>query len=225
MAARLLVRLVAAPPARRVPDVRQGPAGADPRQAAAPARGVGGAHRALLARPGDRQGILLVQLRPDHERDDARLDWFLGRLPAGVRVAVELRHPSWHTTTCSPCWSGIGAAYVVMSGAGLPCVLARPRRSSTSGSTAPTTTTSTRARTPTPISPGGPTDPGVGRPGARRLGLLQQRRRRQRRAQRPNPPPAPVLSRAELRAIPQASSAPGDLEVDGLAHATVGLLR
>ena len=44
---------------------------------------------------GDRREVLLVQLRPDQERDDARLDWFLGSLPDWVRVAVELRHPSW----------------------------------------------------------------------------------------------------------------------------------
>jgi uncharacterized protein YecE (DUF72 family) len=73
---------------------------------------------------GDRRGILLVQLRPDQVRDDARLDWFLGRLPAEVRVAVELRHPTWQDHEVLALLARHGAAYVVMSGAGLPCVLA-----------------------------------------------------------------------------------------------------
>src|SRR3954454_17893142 len=44
---------------------------------------------------GSRRGVLLVQLGPGQERDDARLDYFLGRLPWWLRTAVELRHPSW----------------------------------------------------------------------------------------------------------------------------------
>lgn len=44
---------------------------------------------------GDRRGPLLVQLPPDLERDDARLDYFLGTLPDWMRVVVEPRHPSW----------------------------------------------------------------------------------------------------------------------------------
>jgi uncharacterized protein YecE (DUF72 family) len=55
---------------------------------------------------GDRRAVLLVQLHPAHERDDARLEWFLARLPSWMRVAVEFRHPSWHD-----------------DGANLPCVL------------------------------------------------------------------------------------------------------
>jgi uncharacterized protein YecE (DUF72 family) len=73
---------------------------------------------------GDRQGILLVQLRADHERDDARLDWFLAQLPPEVRVALELRHPSWQDAEVLALLERHRAAYVVMSGAGLPCVLA-----------------------------------------------------------------------------------------------------
>ena len=73
---------------------------------------------------GERQGVLLVQLRPDHVRDDARLDWFLARLPSEVRVAVELRHPSWQHHDVLALLEGHRAAYVVLSGAGLPCVLA-----------------------------------------------------------------------------------------------------
>ena len=72
---------------------------------------------------GERRGVLLVQLRPDHERDDDRLDWFLARVPPWLRVAVELRHPSWHTDDVLALLERRGAAYCVMSGAGLPCLL------------------------------------------------------------------------------------------------------
>jgi len=71
----------------------------------------------------DRRAVLLVQLPPNLERDDARLDWFLGLLPWWVRVAVELRHPSWHDEQVFAVLERHGAAYCVMSGAGLPCVL------------------------------------------------------------------------------------------------------
>ena len=66
---------------------------------------------------GDRRAVLLVQLRPDHERDDARLDYFLGRLPDWMRVAVEFRHPSWHDEEVFALLERHGAAYCVMSGA------------------------------------------------------------------------------------------------------------
>ena len=72
---------------------------------------------------GDRRAVLLVQLHPAHERDDARLDFFLAALPPWIRVAVEFRHASWH---CEPVFALLerhGAAYCVMSGARLPCLL------------------------------------------------------------------------------------------------------
>jgi uncharacterized protein YecE (DUF72 family) len=72
---------------------------------------------------GSRRGVLLVQLAPAHERDDARLDYFLARLPEWLRVAVELRHPSWHDDAVLAILERHGAAYCVMSGAGLPCLL------------------------------------------------------------------------------------------------------
>jgi uncharacterized protein YecE (DUF72 family) len=72
---------------------------------------------------GDRRAVLLVQLAPAHERDDARLDYFLSRLPRWIRVAVELRHPSWHHDAVFELLARHGAAYCVMSGARLPCVL------------------------------------------------------------------------------------------------------
>jgi uncharacterized protein YecE (DUF72 family) len=72
---------------------------------------------------GDRRGVLLVQLAPGHQRDDGRLEYFLDRLPGWLRVAVELRHPSWHDEAVFALLERHGAAYCVMSGAGLPCVL------------------------------------------------------------------------------------------------------
>ena len=72
---------------------------------------------------GPRRGVLLVQLAPGHERDDARLDYFLGRLPDWMRVAVEFRHPSWHDDDVLRLLERHQAAYCVMSGARLPCVL------------------------------------------------------------------------------------------------------
>lgn len=71
----------------------------------------------------DRRGPLLVQLRPDHERDDARLDWFLRCVPSWVQVAVELRHPTWQVDEVFDLLERRGASYVVVSGAGIPCVL------------------------------------------------------------------------------------------------------
>jgi uncharacterized protein YecE (DUF72 family) len=72
---------------------------------------------------GDRRAILLVQLPPAQERDDARLDWFLAGLPPWLPVACELRHPSWHVEDVFRLLEHRGAGYCVMSGAGLPCVL------------------------------------------------------------------------------------------------------
>ncbi len=72
---------------------------------------------------GDKRAVLLVQLPPTQARDDARLDFFLGLLPGWMRVAVEFRHPSWDDEAVYALLEGHGAAYCVMSGAGLPCVL------------------------------------------------------------------------------------------------------
>jgi uncharacterized protein YecE (DUF72 family) len=70
---------------------------------------------------GDRHGVLLVQLHPGQQRDDARLDYFLELLPPDIRVAVELRHPSWDDPAVYELLARRRAAYVVMSGAGLVC--------------------------------------------------------------------------------------------------------
>jgi uncharacterized protein YecE (DUF72 family) len=72
---------------------------------------------------GDRRGPLVVQLPPDLPRDDSRLDYFLACLPTWIRVAVEFRHPSWHDDAVFALLERHGAAYCVMSGANLPCVL------------------------------------------------------------------------------------------------------
>lgn len=71
---------------------------------------------------GDHRGVLLVQLHPEQQRDDARLDFFLGKVPAFIRVAVELRHPSWADPAVYAILERRRVAYVVMSGAGLQCI-------------------------------------------------------------------------------------------------------
>jgi uncharacterized protein YecE (DUF72 family) len=71
---------------------------------------------------GDRRGVLLVQLHPEQRRDDARLDSFLSSVPPSIRVAVELRHPSWNDPAVYSLLESHRAAYVVMSGANLACV-------------------------------------------------------------------------------------------------------
>lgn len=70
-----------------------------------------------------KHAMLLVQLHPHHERDDARLEWFLHLLRRDIPVAVEFRHPSWHTEDVFRLLERHGATYCVMSGAGLPCIL------------------------------------------------------------------------------------------------------
>lgn len=70
-----------------------------------------------------RRGPLLLQLPPTMERDDARLAYALDALPPWIEVAVELRHESWHREEVFALLERHGAAYVVMSGAHLPCVL------------------------------------------------------------------------------------------------------
>ena len=72
---------------------------------------------------GHKAGVLIVQLPPDMERDDARLDCFLSSLPSGIRAAVEFRHPSWETDDVYSLLERHDAAYTVMSGAHLPCNL------------------------------------------------------------------------------------------------------
>jgi uncharacterized protein YecE (DUF72 family) len=76
-----------------------------------------------LARLGGRRGALLVQLPPGFEYDHARLAYFLAKVSPDLRIALEFRHPSWHRESVFHLLEEHGAAYCVMSGAHLPCVL------------------------------------------------------------------------------------------------------
>lgn len=76
-----------------------------------------------VLRLGHRLGVLLVQLSPNFAYDHARLAYFLAHLPQGMRVAFEFRHPSWHHDAVFDLLQWHGAAYCVMSGAHLPCIL------------------------------------------------------------------------------------------------------
>lgn len=72
---------------------------------------------------GDRLGILLVQLPPRFGWDQERLELFLSAMPAWIRTAFEFRDPSWHREEVFQLLERHCAAYVVMSGARLPCIL------------------------------------------------------------------------------------------------------
>jgi uncharacterized protein YecE (DUF72 family) len=75
-----------------------------------------------LKRLQEKRGPLLVQLPPHFGRDLDRLDRFLAACPAGERVAVEFRHPTWDGEETFAVLARHGAAYCVTSGANLPCV-------------------------------------------------------------------------------------------------------
>ena len=72
---------------------------------------------------GPKAGVLLVQLPPQMGCDYPRLDCFLSLMPGWLKVAVEFRHPGWHREEIFRLLERRGAAYCVMSGARLPCVL------------------------------------------------------------------------------------------------------
>lgn len=57
------------------------------------------------------------------EFDYDRLAYFLSQVPWGLRVTVEFRHPSWHQEATFHLLEQHNAAYCVMSGAHLPCIL------------------------------------------------------------------------------------------------------
>lgn len=71
----------------------------------------------------DKLGILLVQLPPQFACDLPRLAYFLEQVPAWIKLTVEFRHPSWHRQEVFELLEQKGAAYCVMSGANLPCIL------------------------------------------------------------------------------------------------------
>jgi uncharacterized protein YecE (DUF72 family) len=68
-------------------------------------------------------GALLVQLPPDLSFDGPRLAYFLERSPRWLSLAFEFRHPSWHCEEVFDLLTRFEAAYCVMSGSGLPCIL------------------------------------------------------------------------------------------------------
>ena len=72
---------------------------------------------------GRKRGVLLVQLSPRFDYDFVRLEYFLHRIPSWLKVAVEFRHPSWHREEVFHLLEQRNAAYCVMSGAHLPCIL------------------------------------------------------------------------------------------------------
>jgi uncharacterized protein YecE (DUF72 family) len=72
---------------------------------------------------GDKRAVLLAQLPPNLARDDARLDYFLSALPEWIRVAMEFRHESWVHPEVYQLLERHRAAYCIMSGANLPCIL------------------------------------------------------------------------------------------------------
>jgi uncharacterized protein YecE (DUF72 family) len=76
-----------------------------------------------VAQLGDRLGVVLVQLPPNLAFDLPRLEYFLGQWPADLRLAVEFRHPSWQREETYTQLERARAAYCVMSGANLPCLL------------------------------------------------------------------------------------------------------
>jgi uncharacterized protein YecE (DUF72 family) len=76
-----------------------------------------------LARLGQRRGVLLVQLPPTAAVDYRRLAYFLDCVPAELKVAVEFRNATWHHDHVLGLLEQHGAAYCVMSGAHLPCLL------------------------------------------------------------------------------------------------------
>jgi len=72
---------------------------------------------------GDKRAVLLVQLSPTFAPDYKRLRYFLQLIPDWMRIAVEFRHPAWHVEATFQLLQQYGAAYCIMSGAHLPCIL------------------------------------------------------------------------------------------------------
>jgi uncharacterized protein YecE (DUF72 family) len=70
-----------------------------------------------------KRAVFLVQLAPQQACDYDRLAYFLEQVPPWMRVAVEFRHPSWHNDAIFALLEQHRAAYCIMSGAQLPCIL------------------------------------------------------------------------------------------------------
>lgn len=69
---------------------------------------------------GDRLGPVLLQLPPGMTADPGLVDACLAQFPAGVRVAVEPRHPSWWTEDTRGVLTARGAALCWADRAGTP---------------------------------------------------------------------------------------------------------
>ena len=105
LAAAVDVRQLAAATARWIPLVGQGATGPDPRtELYAPEEWM---HRieAGWHELGDKRAVLLVQLAPTHERDDARLSYFLRLIPGWMRVAVGSATPAGTARRSSRYWN------------------------------------------------------------------------------------------------------------------------
>ena len=72
---------------------------------------------------GDKRAVLLVQLPPNLARDDARLDYFLAPCPSGSGWPWSSGIRAGTIRTCTRLLERHEAAYCVMSGANLPCIL------------------------------------------------------------------------------------------------------
>lgn len=72
---------------------------------------------------GDKRAVLLVQLSPNFPVDLERLRYFLFITPPWIRMAFEFRHPTWHQEAVFQLLEQYKAAYCIMSGAHLPCIL------------------------------------------------------------------------------------------------------
>lgn len=62
---------------------------------------------------GERLGPILFQTPPSLEADKGLLATFLAQVPAGVRCALEFRHPSWDTEDVREMLAEAGAAWCV----------------------------------------------------------------------------------------------------------------
>ncbi|MGA0556431.1 DUF72 domain-containing protein [Larkinella sp. VNQ87] len=71
----------------------------------------------------EKRAVLLVQLSPHLGYDYDRLAYFLEQVPDWMPVSVEFRHLSWHNEDTFRLLEQHQAAYCIMSGANLPCIL------------------------------------------------------------------------------------------------------
>ncbi|WP_266367006.1 DUF72 domain-containing protein [Tellurirhabdus rosea] len=72
---------------------------------------------------GDKKAVLLVQLSPRFALNYDRLAYFLETMPDRIPLTVEFRHPTWHTEPVFSLLEQHRAAYCIMNGFGLPCLL------------------------------------------------------------------------------------------------------